>query len=93
MKFSSKLITNLKLAGIEWATGSRFNLVLVWLSNFARSDADCKNLTKIMQSIKSLDHFVEIKVHVMRDWKEFLTKRPAHLPGWKLFMKYQCKNR
>ena len=67
MKFSSKLITNLKLAGIEWATSSRFNLVLVWLSNFARSEADCKNLTKIIQSIKSLDHFVEIIVHVIRD--------------------------
>ena len=67
MKFSSKLITNLKLAGIEWAISSRFNLVLVWLSNFARSEADWKNLTKIIQSIKSLDHFVEIKVHVIRD--------------------------
>ena len=54
--------------------------------------ADCNNLTKIMHSIKKVDYFVETKVHVDTRLKRVLTERPARLPGWKVFMKYQPKN-
>ena len=48
--------------------------------------ADCKNLTRIMHSIKKFDYFVETKVYLIRDWEEFLTERPTRLLGWKVFV-------